>query len=167
MQTIERNKYIEEICRKKNLNSETQEYIKQYIELNEQLFGNFLDIDNLTNRVLNNLNYSINKRANPIQLLSMIIGGIGGNWYAYDKKILINPIDKLRSFFSKSAKRNIDSVVRHEIDHCATTNYEDITEKQKNRSVYSFLENNNIRNKIIANIIKKELIEYIEGVVVN
>ena len=39
MQTIERNKYIEEICRKKNLNSETQEYIKQYMLSN--LFKDF------------------------------------------------------------------------------------------------------------------------------
>lgn len=39
MQTIERNKYIEEICRKKNLNSETLEYIKQYMLSN--LFKDF------------------------------------------------------------------------------------------------------------------------------
>lgn len=59
MNKEERYQYIDSICRQKNINSETKLYIKKYIQLNEKLFGDFLDIDKVTDRLLKNIRYNI------------------------------------------------------------------------------------------------------------
>ena len=124
----------------KNINQETQQYIIQYIKLNKDLFGNCINIDKLAHRIVNNLDYSITY----IDRIDRIIT-YRGKWIWYNHKIAISPISKLESVFFKRQKELMDSTIRHEIDHCATTEYIDIDEKQKEEFIKENIKRTNIK----------------------
>lgn len=146
MDKEERYQYIDKICKQKNINSETKLYIKRYIQLNEKLFGEFLDIDEVTDRIISNLNYSIYKKninifkKNPLKRI-LILMGAGGVWDTEDHSIFIN--SKIRRV---SQRRN--SVLMHELDHCATAKEVVLTEKQFRKIVKYALELKKIKNPI-------------------
>ena len=146
MNKEERYQYIDSICRQKNINSETKLYIKKYIQLNEKLFGDFLDIDKVTDRLLSNLNYSIDKKNINIlkkyhlRGIATLISTAGG-WDPGEHSIFIN--SRVRRI---SQRRN--SVVNHELDHCATAKDIVLTEKQFRKIVKYALEIKQIRNPI-------------------
>ena len=75
----------------------------------------------------------IDKNNAKLQEVHKVIDSIihKGKWNYYEHKIRINPITKLRSMISKKQKGKMDSIIRHEIDHCATTEYIDIDERKK------------------------------------
>lgn len=134
----------------KNINEETQQYIIEYIKLNQDLFGNCINIEKLVHRIVNNLDYSItyiDKNNTKLQELYKVIDSIihKGKWNYYEHKIRINPITKLRSMISKRQNGKMDSIIRHEIDHCATTEYIDIDERQKEEYIQKSIKRYNIQ----------------------
>ena len=127
MNSLERKQFIEQKCYQKNINLETQEYIKQYISLNETLFGSFLDIDNIINKVLSNLNSSI--KITPVSISEL---KHNGRWNGFRHYIYVNPVNMILSKFLKSEKNKVTSIIMHELDHCANTKYVPISDHDKN-----------------------------------
>ena len=152
MEWNERKEYIQKKLYEKGINTETQDYIIEYVYINQKLFGEILNIDKVTDRILNNLNYSIESidtKSNPLLEIPKVVDTIRhlGKWKWYEHKIRISPIIKIGSLVSKRLKEEKDSIIRHEIDHCATTEYIDIGEKEKYiKRLESYLERNNIKN---------------------
>lgn len=124
----QRNEYIKTKLEEKGIDKETQDSVIKYVDMNKSLFGDFLDIDKVTDRIVNNLNSSISTydvKSNPPKGLKKLFSS-RGFWNAYEHKVEINPIHKLLSRFSKSEKQHLDSTIMHELDHCATTEYMDL-----------------------------------------
>ena len=141
--------YIEKKLYEKGIDNETQDYIIKYVNMNQKLFGSYIDIDKVVNRIITNLNSSISsvdKSKNPLVELFRI-SKTKGSWNSYDNKIMLNPIYKLLSKVSPHQKTKLDSVIFHEIDHCATTEYVKIDNNEKDQYVQKYLNNHNIRNK--------------------
>lgn len=143
MNSLERKQFIEKKCYQKNINLETQEYIKQYISLNESLFVNFLDVDDVTKKLLENLNKSISMI--PTKPSELIRGS--GTWKGGKHYIYINPINKILSIFFKSEKYKLNSIIMHELDHCATSEYISISEQEKNNIIETIINKNKIKRK--------------------
>lgn len=150
MNKEERYQYIDSICKQKNINSETKLYIKRYIQLNEELFGDFLDIDEVTERLLKNIRYNIkgydifkyhSARRNFFKILN-----VNGAWLSDRRSIYLNPRRKRQSLTSENKKLRLNSTIMHEMDHCATTKYVHISEEEKKEYI----------SKIKQNIIEQE-----------
>lgn len=150
MNKEERYQYIDSICRQKNINSETKLYIKKYIQLNEKLFGDFLDIDKVTDRLLKNIRYNIkgydvfkyhSARRSFFKMLA-----VNGAWLSDRHSIYLNPKRKRQSLTSENKKQRLNSTIMHEMDHCATTKYVHISEEEKEEYI----------SKIKQNIIEQE-----------
>ena len=129
MENIQHTEYIHSTLQQKGFNRETISYILQYLEMNQELFGNILDIDKVSERILNNLKGNItnfDKKENLLMRLAKLTI-VRGVWEPNKGKISINPISKIMEFFSeKELMRNI-STIMHETDHCATTKYIDVS----------------------------------------
>lgn len=129
MDSQERIEYIKTKLKEKGIDQETQDYVLKYVDMNQQLFGNILDMDRVTERIVNNLQHNIsgydilNK---PLQGLLKLFN-IRGSWGLYSHRIEINPVNKLLGKISRRVKEKNDSTVMHELDHCATTEYVEIT----------------------------------------
>ena len=102
-------KEIQEIKYKldiKKIKQKNQKYIIEYINLNTELFP-FLNIKKLTQRIINNFNtVSLNK-------MSFIYKDFG-QYNPLTGKVLISP----KLFYGKKKKYK-ESVIFHELDHCA------------------------------------------------
>ena len=131
---MESTKYIEYIREKlneKGINTEIQDYVIEYIEMNQILFGSFLDIGKVTDRIVNNLNHEA-KAFSGIRYITKC----DGFWSAYEHTIYINP---LRSLLRK--EKRIKPIIMHELDHCATTTYVDIGDEKRERYIEKCLKN--------------------------
>lgn len=128
MNENERNQYIRTRLTENGINEETQAYVLQYVDMNQNLFGDFLDVNKVTDRIVNNLHHSISTydiKSNPSEGLKKLVSA-RGFWDSYEHRVETNPIHKSLSRFSKIAKQHYDSTMMHEIDHCATTEYMDV-----------------------------------------
>lgn len=128
MDLEKRTEYIKTRLSEKGIDEETQAYVLKYVDMNQQLFGNVIDINKVVDRIVNNLHHSISTydvKKNPIQGLLKTFSTLG-SWEPYNHRIQINPVIKLMSKMSKKVKGQYISTIMHEIDHCATTKYEDI-----------------------------------------
>lgn len=149
----------------KGINDETQDYVIKYISMNQKLFGNYLDIDKVVSIILINLNYSItsvDKSRNPLSEL-IRIAIMQGAWYPYGNKILINPINKVLSKISSHQKTRLDSIIFHEIDHCATTEYVHIDNHDKSQYIQKYLKQHNIRNTNVFIQLINRIYEKVNG----
>lgn len=111
----------------KGINLETQDYVIQYIDVNQKLFGKFLDIDKVIDRIVGNLNYGVKTFSGISNIAKK-----DGSWNAYEHTIYINPL--------KKGKR-IKPIIMHELDHCATTTYRDMGDEEKERYIAKRLNN--------------------------
>ena len=165
MELEEYIEYIEKKMYEKGINIETQDYIIKYIYMNQKLFGRTLNINKVVDRILNNLDYSIasiDPKSNPLQEM-IRISTTRGIWSPYDNKIIINPINKLKSILFKREKQKNDSTIMHEIDHCATTKYIHISEQEKEQYIQSYLERNKIEYLKIENRIRNVVNKMYDG----
>ena len=147
--------YIEKKLYEKNINTETQDYIIKYVYMNQKLFGKHLNIDKLVSRILNNLNHNITSfdiNNTPLNELKRIIT-TRGRWDPYQNKITTNPINKLKGMLFKREKQKHNSSIMHEIDHCATTEYLQISKPEYEQYIQSYIKRNHIKNpQDISNI---------------
>ena len=146
MNIDKRNQYINEVCRQKNINAETRNYIKRYIQLNEKLFGNFLDIDEVTNNILTNLNHSITRRKKDVlknrSLRAIFILLTSGGCYSREKHLIfINP-----KIYKNREKRLCATM--HELDHCATAKDVVLTKQQIREIALYSIKMDEIKNPI-------------------
>lgn len=141
MLSEETEKYIRETLNAKGINKETQNYVIKYVYLNQQLFGNFIDINQITENIVSNLEYSISMADIKTTMLLRY-----GNWDPYKKRISIDLLLKLGSKLSNNFKDRLDSIIMHELDHCATTKYFAINEEQEAKYIKSFIDRNQITN---------------------
>ena len=140
--------YIEKKLHEKNINTETQDYIIKYVYMNQKLFGKHLNIDKLVSRILNNLNHNITSfdiDNTPLNKLKRIIT-TRGRWDPYQNKITINPVNKLKGMLFKREKQKHNSSIMHEIDHCATTEYLQISKPEYEQYIQSCIKRNHIEN---------------------
>ena len=140
--------YIEKKLHEKNINTETQDYIIKYVYMNQKLFGKHLNIDKLVSRILNNLNHNITSfdiDNTPLNKLKRIIT-TRGRWDPYQNKITINPVNKLKGMIFKREKQKHNSSIMHEIDHCATTEYLQISKPEYEQYIQSCIKRNHIEN---------------------
>ena len=140
--------YIEKKLYEKNINTETQDYIIKYVYMNQKLFGKHLNIDKLVSRILNNLNHNITSfdiDNTPLNKLKRIIT-TRGRWDPYQNKITINPVNKLKGMLFKREKQKHNSSIMHEIDHCATTEYLQISKPEYEQYIQSCIKRNHIEN---------------------
>ena len=140
--------YIEKKLHEKKINTETQDYIIKYVYMNQKLFGKHLNIDKLVSRILNNLNHNITSfdiDNTPLNKLKRIIT-TRGRWDPYQNKITINPVNKLKGMLFKREKQKHNSSIMHEIDHCATTEYLQISKPEYEQYIQSCIKRNHIEN---------------------
>ena len=140
--------YIEKKLYEKNIDTETQDYIIKYVYMNQKLFGKHLNIDKLVSRILNNLNHNITSfdiDNTPLNKLKRIIT-TRGRWDPYQNKITINPVNKLKGMLFKREKQKHNSSIMHEIDHCATTEYLQISKPEYEQYIQSCIKRNHIEN---------------------
>lgn len=158
----EREKYIRQKLANKGINIETQDYVIKYVNLNQELFGNFINVDKAIERITDNLRYSISRFGVKNVISSFF--GIMGDWSPYENRISQNPLLKLWSLVSKTGKNRCDSNIMHELDHCAITEYLDIDERQKEEYIQQYIERNKVTNiksqQFIRNRIDKLLQRY-------
>ena len=149
MLSDEKLEYIEKKFHEKSINIKTQDYIIRYIELNDKLFGNIINIDILINRLLTNLNYNISSLDPQENILATLYrtARTKGLYDSQNKKILLSPFRKLQSMLSSNKKARLNSTIMHELDHCATTKYIKISKVQKEDDIQTFLRNNNIHDE--------------------
>lgn len=140
--------YVEKKLSEKGINLETQDEVIKYLWANKKLFGHVIDTKELADRIIGNLDKSIvyfgtdttnlpilyKSKLNIItSILSMAI--VGGYYQPYDKEVYLNPL--IQSKLTKNGQMNRESILMHEIDHCATTSYIDLDEQQtKNLLLY-------------------------------
>ena len=144
--------YIEKKLHEKGINIQTQDYIIKYVSMNEKLFGNIIDHKKMIDRIINNLDYSIksmDKKASPTSEL-VRIATQAGTYKPYPKKINVNPFLKFASFISPRGKQVLESVIMHEIDHCATTEYLQIGEQEKEQYLQEYISNKKDRNSFLV-----------------
>lgn len=170
MQWEQRKEYIEKNCLAKGLNSETRDYITQYVYMNQQLFGNTLNIDMVVDRILNNLNHNITSRDalfNPLNPHNKLLT-VRGEWQmihhgkTHDGKILLNPIHKLQGFIFPASKKRNNSTIMHELDHCATTEFVDISEQEIEESIQYYLEKTKNKNPEFKNNVRNSTNKFYE-----
>ena len=125
--------YIRKCLNEKNINMETQEQIIRYVYVNQKLFGNILNIDNIIERILNNLEHSIDNKS--FSLREKILHRYRGYWSPYNHKIWIDPILKIKSSISRQEKIGMNSTIMHEIDHCATTKYINMSDQELDKYI--------------------------------
>lgn len=137
---------IEKELHKKGFDTRTKEYIIEYIKLNENLFGEFININSLINRVVKNLNHNISVIKPKGMSVSEVLGIFTkkGNWNPYENRISISPGSQVLSLISKHQKVRMNSTIRHELDHCATTDYVKVEENEQEMYIQDFFELNNI-----------------------
>lgn len=123
---------IEEIRKKledKDYSQETKDYIIQYINLNKELYGHILNVDEqFLDRITANLKGNIttvdfknNSFKKEIGRLSkMITRKIGAMYDKREQKVFINPIRKLQSKLFKKDSSMMLTRIMHELDHIAT-----------------------------------------------
>ena len=145
---MENIKYIKNTLQQKGFNEETINYILKYVKMNQKLFGNSLNINKLMERLLNNLKHDITSFDKNDNLLNRFIKTVTyrGLWEPYDGKISINPIFKAISRFLKKERIRNTSTIMHELDHCATTEYLIIDEKQKDEYIQQYSDKNKLTN---------------------
>lgn len=150
----EKVEYIKERLSDKGINKETQDYVVKYVYLNQKIFKNTLDVDKVIGRIVNNLNYNI-KRTDFKSILGITL--LNGSWNPYDAKIRNSPLKYAMSLISKKWRQRNDSTIMHELDHCATTEYFNMSEEEKEHLINGkFRENENSRlNEIVRNRIEK------------
>jgi hypothetical protein len=120
-------KYLQERMESKKINAETQDYVIQYVKMNEALFGKYIDKEKLIKRIINNLDSSIygieginglkSIRRKLKMAFNMRRKNLGGIYKGYQMRIEINPMLKLKG------EERVWSTIMHELDHCATTEY--------------------------------------------
>ena len=153
------SEYIQKKMSEKGINTETQDYVIQYICMNQELFGNYLNIDKVLDRIINKLNCSISSSLfDNIDIKRPIkdfieLTHISGCWFPHRNEIYINPIIKLKTMLSQKERKRTLSTIMHEMDHCATTEYIDQQEIEQYFQAHSEYYKNNIE--------KKEMIEKI------
>lgn len=151
MESTDYIKYIREKLHEKGINLETQDYVIEYIEMNQRLFGSFLDISKVIDRIVRNLNHNV-KAFPGIRSIAKK----DGSWNAYEHTIYTNPLRNL----SKKGKR-IKAIIMHELDHCATTTYRDIGDEEKERYIAKCLNNSSslLKRKKLEQYLNKHLRE--------
>ena len=154
MLSKQRKEQIEHELEKKGINKQSQHYVIQYIDINQQLFGSFLNIDELQKRIINNLSSNIKYIPTTLkEIVKFLKNPRDSSFNTKERKIAIAPILKLKSFTHRG-KEKLDSIIRHELDHSATTTYIDISDEEKDKLINEFMLNNNISNSK-ENAIKK------------
>ena len=147
------SEYIQKKMSEKGINTETQDYVIQYICMNQELFGNYLNIDKVLDRIINNLNCSISSSLfDNIDIKRPIkdfieLTHISGCWFPHRNEIYINPIIKLKTMLSQKERKRTLSIIMHEMDHCATTEYIDQQEIEQYFQAHSEYYKNNIEKK--------------------
>jgi len=119
----EAEEYIREKLDAKGINIETQNYVIKYAYLNQKLFGDYINNDKVIDRIINNLDHSISRFDS--RSIKYPFLGKGGGYNTQERVIRQNPLTKILSFISRSWKDREISVIMHELDHCATTEYLD------------------------------------------
>ena len=117
----------------------------------------------LKDRILHNLKSDIQSGMNSKEnLLEKIyfMTCLGGGWNPNINQIRMNPRIKLESMLSKEKQQKYYSIIRHELDHIATTKYVDITEQEKEQYIQSYLERNKIQNPKIERKIRNSVIRH-------
>ena len=122
---------IEKKLHHKGIDIFTQDEIVFYIYLNQKLFHGTIKIDQLIDRIVSNLDRSIkcidNKENQTLK--DYLLQGAKrfiiakGEYYPYSKKIMIDQLFRIKSLFPSKSKQTMSSVIRHELEHCATTSY--------------------------------------------
>lgn len=142
--------YVQKQLYKKGIDIKTQDYITDYIYMNQKLFGNILNTNKIVDRILNNLESSIktfNTEKNlSLQQKLLLNKRFAGLYDADDKKILINPRRHIKSYVIEEEKKREKSTIMHEIDHAATTTGFEISEKEKDRYISEALKKHPVKD---------------------
>lgn len=163
--------YVQKKLDEKGINIETQDEVIKYLWANKKLFGHIIDTKKLADKIIQNLDKSItyfgtdttnlpaihkSKFSIITSILSMSI--IGGYYQPYSKEVYLNPLTQGK--LTKWGRRNRDSIFMHEIDHCATTSYTELSEKDMNEFI-EYKTKKGILGKIISNTMPNRLNDYI------
>lgn len=99
--------------------------VLDYLSCNKLAFGDSgsININEVADRLSKNLTGLGSKDDTGGSILDKLkrLRKSGGHYSMETGYIYTNPIRKLRAMFSSKRKLSYDSVLRHEIDHCATT----------------------------------------------
>ena len=141
--------YLREQLNNRGLNEETIGYACKYVELNKQLFSNSIDMDKLTNRLVNNLQHNIISVNNHYGLGTAINSVIStvANWDPYAKELAVSPLFKATEKLSSKMKLAKESNIFHELDHCATTEYIEMNEEQQEKYMQNVINANGVKDK--------------------
>lgn len=132
--------YIQKQLHQKGIDIKTQDYITDYIHMNQKLFGNTLNTNKIVDRILNNIENSI-KTFDKEQNMSLkekfhiIRNNVVGLYSPDYKQILVDPIKHIKGHISTKEQKRETSVIMHEIDHAATTTAIEISEQDKDRYI--------------------------------
>lgn len=136
--------YIQKQLYQKGIDIKTQDYITDYIHMNQKLFGNTLNINKIVDRILNNLESSIKTfdRAGDMSIKQRKFYKkyIDGMYESDKKRILINPVNHNKSYLSTKHQKRERSTIMHEIDHAATTTEVEVSEEDKDKYIERYLD---------------------------
>jgi len=148
MQPTERIEYIRQTLQERDIDENTQNYIVRYVQMNQELYGNIIDMNKLVKRLMNNIQHSISTKIEgyDVWLQTTLMLSTSGNWDAYKKKIFVSPFYKVGAMISKTFRLSKDSTLFHELDHCGTTEYVDISEQEKDEYIKNYIKTNGIKS---------------------
>ena len=137
---------VTEKLKSKGINEETIKYACKYVELNEKLFGNVLDISEVAERLTDNLDHDIRFVYFEHGILNEAERMVStkGTWDAYRHHVMIAPALEAMSKVSKTMREYKESAIYHELDHCATTTYKDIPVEEKDAYIEEYIKENGI-----------------------
>lgn len=153
--------YIQKQLYKKGIDIRTQDYITEYIHMNQKLFGNILNTNKIVDRITNNLQSSVEtfNHTKGMNIIDRVVATINydGLYDATSKKIFVNPIMHIMGYASKNVSKREKSTIMHEIDHAATTNEYSVNENDKDKYINGFADimsksNPKNREKIIGKL---------------
>lgn len=144
----ERIEFIRKTLQEKNIDENTQNYIIRYVQMNQELFGNIINMDKLVRRLMNNIQHSISTKIEGYDVLlqTTLMLSTSGNWDAYKKRIFVSPFYKIGAMISKRFVLSKDSTIFHELDHCGTAEYEDVSEQEKEEHIKNYIKTNGIKS---------------------
>ncbi len=161
---MDNNEYIEFLrsqLKNKGLNEETIGYACKYVELNQKLFSNSINMEKLTTRLANNLQHniiSVNNHYGLGKAINSVISTVA-NWEPYAKELAVSPLFKVTEKMSSKMRLAKESNIFHELDHCATTEYISMTENQQEEYINNVINANGMTNKQDIDIFKRMMKE--------
>ena len=143
-----RIEYIKQTLQERGIDENTQNYVIRFVQMNQELFGNIIDMDKLVKRLTNNMQHGISTNLEgydtPHQIFMLSL--TSGAWDPYKKRIFVSPFYKIGTMISKRFILSRDSTLFHELDHCGTTEYIDESEQEKEEYIRNYIETNGIRS---------------------